>query len=279
MHPDRIREISQYILNSYNQKTHRLLANGKGFNAMFAVSSVALKDLQKIDTNDKNAVALFKDKHHIEETDLESMQVVHVPSERSMQDYRSNYNDIREWLRNEQLNKETDESDTDWSDVVFEVDLIKSQEINLDYILELIFEENKGVKDKAVLIDDVRRAIRANIDSRAKESLVVYFINHTDLDDIADKASIIENFYKFAQAKQREEAQALINDDNLNESAAKRYIETSLKKEFASENGTELNSIMPKMSPLNPLYLTKKQSVFKKISTFIEKFKGVGGKI
>ena len=238
---------------------------------------VALKDLQKIDTSDKNALELFKNKHHIEDADLESMQLVNVPPERTIQDYRSNYNDIREWLRREQSNQENDQSSTDWSDVVFEVDLIKSQEINLDYILELIFEKNKELKDKDTLIDDVRRAIRASVGNRAKESLVVEFINQTDLDDIVDKVSIIEQFYKFAQTKLREEARTLIDSDNLNEDAAKRYIKASLKKEYASENGTELNSIMPKMSPLNPLYLTKKHNVFQKISKFVEKFKGVGG--
>lgn len=58
-----------------------------------------------------------------------------------------------------------------------------------------------------------------------------------------------------------------------------RYILTSLKREYASENGTELNEILPKMSPLNPKYLVKKQNVFQKISAFVEKFKGIGGKI
>ena len=75
------------------------------------------------------------------------------------------------------------------------------------------------------------------------------------------------------------EAEELISSEKLNEEAAKRYILTSLKREYASENGTELNEILPKMSPLNPQYLTKKQSVFQKISAFVEKFKGVGGKI
>jgi len=49
----------------------------------------------------------------------------------------------------------------------------------------------------------------------------------------------------------------------------------SLKREYATENGTELNALLPKMSPLNPQYLTKKQSVFQKISAFVDKFKGV----
>ncbi|WP_313361248.1 type I restriction endonuclease subunit R, EcoR124 family, partial [Empedobacter sp.] len=71
----------------------------------------------------------------------------------------------------------------------------------------------------------------------------------------------------------------LITEENLNEEATKRYIESSLKREYASSNGTELNAILPKMSPLNPQYLTKKQTVFQKISAFIDKFKGVGGRL
>ncbi|WP_250665704.1 type I restriction endonuclease subunit R, EcoR124 family, partial [Escherichia coli] len=74
-------------------------------------------------------------------------------------------------------------------------------------------------------------------------------------------------------------AEALIKEENLNEEAAKRYIRTSLKREYATENGTELNETLPKLSPLNPQYKTKKQAVFQKIVSFIEKFKGVGGKI
>ena len=61
--------------------------------------------------------------------------------------------------------------------------------------------------------------------------------------------------------------------------AAKRYISNSLKREYASDNGTELNAVLPKMSPLNPQYLSKKQSVFQKIADFVEKFKGVGGQV
>lgn len=115
--------------------------------------------------------------------------------------------------------------------------------------------------------------------NRAKESLLVDFIHQTDLDQIDDKASVIDAFFTFAQAEQQREAQELIHTENLNADAARRYITTSLKREFASENGTELNTLLPKMSPLNPQYLTKKQSVFQKIAAFVEKFKGVGGQV
>jgi len=239
----------------------------------------SLKALQNVDMNDLAAVEAFKTQHYLSDEDLSALQTIQMPAERKIQDYRSTYNDIRDWLRREKSAEQKEKSTIDWDDVVFEVDLLKSQEINLDYILELIFENNKKVKDKATLVEDVRRVIRANLGNRAKESLLVDFINQTDLDQIGDKASVIDTFFTFAQAEQQREVQELIGSENLNEDAARRYIATSLKREFASDNGTELNAILPKMSPLNPQYLTKKQSIFQKIAAFVEKFKGVGGKI
>ncbi|WP_449413236.1 type I restriction endonuclease subunit R [Pandoraea soli] len=239
----------------------------------------SLKALQNVDINDPVVVEEFKAKHYLSDEDLAALQAIKIPAERKIQDYRSTYNDVRDWLRREKSSTEKEKSTIDWDDVVFEVDLLKSQEINLDYILELIFDNSKKVKDKAALVEDVRRVIRASLGNRAKESLLVDFINQTDLDKIGDKASVIDAFFTFAQAEQQREAQELINAENLNAEAARRYITTSLKREFASDNGTELNAVLPKMSPLNPQYLTKKQSVFQKIATFVEKFKGVGGKV
>ena len=238
-----------------------------------------LKALQSLDMSDATAVEAFKAKHYLSDDDLTVMQEIKVPAERTIQDYRSTYNDIRDWQRREKSGQDQDKSSIDWDDVVFEVDLLKSQEINLDYILELIFEHNKKNKDKATLLDEVRRLIRASLGNRAKESLIVDFINQADLDKIPDKASIIDDFFTYAQAEQQREAEELIRSESLNEAAAKRYITASLKREYASENGTELNSILPKMSPLNPQYLTKKQSILQKIAAFVEKFKGVGGKV
>lgn len=239
----------------------------------------SLQELQALDLNDTPAVEAFKEKYYLSDDDIQAMQGIQIPPERTIQDYRSTYNDIREWIRTQKDNEDKNSSTIDWNDVVFEVDLLKSQEINLDYILELIFEHNKKTKDKSELVEEIRRVIRASVGNRAKESLIVDFINQANLDKIKDKASIIDTFYKFAQAEQQREADELINSENLKEDGAKRYIMTSLKREYASENGTELNDILPKMSPLNPQYLTKKQSVLQKIAAFVEKFKGVGGNV
>lgn len=238
-----------------------------------------LKALQEIDINNSESIEAFKEAHFVTDEDIAAMQEVEVLPDRKIQDYRSAYNDIRDWLRRDKSGKEPEESKIDWDDVVFEVDLLKSQEINLDYILELIFEHNKKAKEKASLIEEIRRVIRASIDNRAKESLIVDYMNETDLDAIWDKANIIDSFYEYAQRKLKIEATELITEENLNEEEAKRYITASLKREFASENGTELNSILPKMSPLNPQYLTRKQRVFQKLTLFIEKFKRVGGQL
>lgn len=239
----------------------------------------SLRQLQEIDEGDEIALATYKERHGLSDDDVVELKSVQMPADRKVQDYRSTYNDIRDWLRREKASAEQVDSVIDWDDVVFEVDLLKSQEINLDYILELIFDHNKKIRSKSELVGEIRRVIRGSIGNRAKESLIVDFINQTNLDELGDKAGVIEAFFTFAQAEQRREAEELIADEKLNPDAAKRYIATSIKREYASENGTELTSVLPRMSPLNPQYLTKKRDVFQRISAFVEKFKGVGGTI
>ena len=237
----------------------------------------ALQAFQSLDTTDEKAVEAFKEKYYLTDDAFAEMRPIDIPSERNIQNYRSTYNDIRDWLRHQKEGEERAKSTIDWDDVVFEVDLLKSQEINLDYILELIFEHNKKTKNKSELVDEIRSIIRASLGNRAKESLIVDFINQTDLDSIVDKAGIIESFFQFAQKEQQQEADELMSSEGLNIDAAKRYINVSLKRGYASEQGTDLNDAIPKMSPLNPQYLTIKQRIFQKIAAFVEKFKGIGG--
>lgn len=239
----------------------------------------SLKALQSIDINDAVQLQTFKEKHYLSDDEINELRAVNIPSERQIQDYKSTYNDIRDYFQKEKSGNEVEKSQIDWNDIIFEVELLKSQEINLDYILEQIFEKNKKVKDKVALVDDIRQMIRSSIGNRAKESLVIDFINQTNLEEIADKASILDAFYTFAKAEQKREAEELIESENLNKEEAKRYILASVKREFASQHGTELKDMLPKMSPLEPNYLTTKQNVWKKISAFVEKFKGVGGEL
>ncbi|EHX2723995.1 HsdR family type I site-specific deoxyribonuclease, partial [Escherichia coli] len=169
-----------------------------------------LKALQQIDLSDPVAVEKFKAEHYVDDEKFAELQTIRLPAERKIQDYRSAYNDIRDWQRREKEAEKKEKSTTDWDDVVFEVDLLKSQEINLDYILGLIFEHNRQNKGKGEMIEEVKRLIRSSLGNRAKEGLVVDFIQQTNLDDLPDKASIIEAFFTFAQREQQREAEALI---------------------------------------------------------------------
>lgn len=123
----------------------------------------------------------------------------------------------------------------------------------------------------AELIEEITRTIRSSIGNRAKEGLIVDFIHNTNLDALRGKTNILESFFAFARKEKQKEVEQLIREENLNEENAKRYIMTSLKKEYAIENGTELNETLPKISPLNPNYKIKKQMVFGKISELVEK--------
>lgn len=238
-----------------------------------------LKAFQTIDADNPEAIEAFKNAYFVTDGDIAKMRNIEVPSDRAIQDYKSTYNDIRDWFRRESNGKRPEKSKIDWDDVVFEVELLKSQEIDLDYILELIFDHNKKKMDKDSLIAEIRRVIRSSIGNRAKESMIVDFINQTNLDSFTDRSDIIKAFYEYAQIELKKEAADLIASEKLNEKEAKHYIELSLKRKYASENGTDFNSILPKMSPLNPQYLTKKQTVFQKVVAFIEKFKGIGEKL
>jgi len=87
----------------------------------------SLKALQSVDMNDPQAVEAFKAKHYLDDDDLATLQAIKMPAERKIQDYRSTYNDVRDWLRREKSSNEKEKSTIDWDDVVFEVDLLKSQ--------------------------------------------------------------------------------------------------------------------------------------------------------
>ncbi|HEL2441333.1 TPA: type I restriction endonuclease subunit R [Streptococcus suis] len=240
---------------------------------------VRLQAVQMLDFENPEEVVAFQAKYQMDIETMEELAQLPLPTVREIQDYRSAYNDIRDWYTRERQNQQDSKSTVDWDSVVFEIELLKSQEINLDYILELIFETNKTVSDKDTLVEEITRTIRASLGNRAKEDLIVKFIHRSDLDSFVDKTDIIEQFFLFAREEQKKEVAELIQQEALNEESAKRYIQLSLRREYASENGNALNETLPKMSPLNPQYHTKKQTVFQKISALVEKFKGIGGDI
>ena len=237
---------------------------------------VAFKSFQEIDKTDTEALEIFKQKYHLDDKNLEDMNIIEAPSTRTIQDYKSTYNDIHDWIEKEQKGREAQESKIDWNDVVFEIELLDTDEINFDYISALI-NKHKSVTNKDNLINDVTKLIKSSPNHRAKEGLYNEFLTTYDLAEFEDASAITEALIHFARKKQLEEIEALISSEGLNPEAARHFIISSINQDHATDNGDELNAILPKMSPLNPEFRKKKTTVFSRIKNLVDIYRGVGG--
>ena len=199
-----------------------------------------------------------------------------IISDRQMQDMKSVYVDICEKIRNLKLNNrnETGEPLVDFSDVEFQIDLLKTDEINLDYILSLILKKSKEHDDIETLKSEIRRIIRTSLGTRAKEDLVMNFINKTDLSELKNSGDILESFYKYANKEKEIKIDELIENESLKEDS-KRFIEKSINKGFVDYAGAELDSILPPTSRKKGAREAKKQAVLQKIRDIVEIFIGI----
>lgn len=197
-----------------------------------------------------------------------------IISDRQMQDMKSAYVDIRESILNSRKNEDTENQQIDFSDVEFQIDLLKTDEINLDYILALILEKSKEYDDLEVLKEEIRRVIRSSLGTRAKEKLVIDFINSTRLSVLKNTDDILEAFYTFAKKKKKEEIRAIINDEKLKDGAG-RFIERSIAKGYIDSAGNDLNKLLPPTSRRGGAREKKKESVLQKIRHIVEVFIGI----
>ena len=197
-----------------------------------------------------------------------------IISDRQMQDMKSVYVDIREEILNQKRGKESENIQIDFSDVEFQIDLLKTDEINLDYILTLILEKSKENNDIESLKSEIRRVIRSSLGTRAKEELVMEFINKTKLSDLKNSNDILESFYKYAKKEKEIKIEKLVNEENLKD-GSKRFIEKSISRGFAEQAGSELDSLLPPTSRRQGAREAKKQTILEKISKIVEIFVGI----
>ena len=197
-----------------------------------------------------------------------------IISERLMQDMKSVYVDIRESILNERRSKEAEEAQVDFSDVEFQIDLLKTDEINLDYILALILEKARENDDIESLKAEVRRVIRSSLGTRAKEDLVMEFISKTRLSELKNTDDIIETFYDFAKKEKEVKINQLIAEENLNEKS-NRFIEKSISKGYVEYAGDELDGIIPPLSRRGGVREKKKEIVLEKIRKIVDVFVGI----
>ena len=199
-----------------------------------------------------------------------------IISDRQMQDMKSVYVDICEDIRNTGKNDENrnGEEEIDFSDIEFQIDLLKTDEINLDYILSLILKKSEEHDDIETLKSVIRRIIRTSLGTRAKEDLVMNFINKTDLSELKNSSDILESFYKYANEEKKIKIDELIENESLKKDS-ERFIEKSINKGFVDYAGAELDSILPPTSRRKGARETKKQTVLQKIRNIVEIFIGI----
>ena len=163
----------------------------------------------------------------------------------------------------------------DFADVEFHIDLLKTEEVNLDYILALILEKAKeqGTNNET-LKEEIRRLIRSSLGTRAKEELIIEFINRTDLTKFDKNEDILEAFYEYAKIEKEQKINELISEENLKEKS-KKFIEKSISRGYVAQGGTELDDVLPPVGRRGGAREVKKQSVLSKLKDIVKVFVGI----
>ena len=189
-------------------------------------------------------------------------------NDRDMQDYLGRYQDLRDEWRERQKHEGADITD----DIVFEVELIRQIEINIDYILMLVKKyHDTHCEDKSVLID-IRKAVDASPELRSKKDLIESFIaGVNDVDDV------MEEWQAFVAKEREKELVDIIRSENLKEAETRRFIENAFRDGEIKTTGTDIDTIMPATSRFGGgKRAQKKQSIVEKLKGFFERFFGIG---
>lgn len=195
-------------------------------------------------------------------------------SDGRMQDYRSVYVDIREEAYGGGRQGKNEETGIDLSEIEFEIELLKTDEINLDYIIALISEKLKENESKENLKTEISRVIRSSIDMRAKEDLVLGFINETELVELKDHSTILEAFYSYARLKKVLAMDLLAQQQKL-QGDYRSFIERSIRKGYVSGAGTEINNLLPPTSRRQGARERKKQEILHDLQQLVETYQGI----
>ncbi len=192
-----------------------------------------------------------------------------ILSERDLQDYLGRYQDLRDEWKNR---RPTGEKEDITHDIVFEIELIKQIEINIDYILMLVKKyHDSHCDDKEVLIT-IRKAVDASPELRSKKALIETFI--AGINDVDD---VMLEWRAFVAEEKERQLSAIIREENLKDMETRKFIEASFRDGSVKTSGTAIDKLLPPMSRFGGgNRAEKKQGVIDKLKTFFERFFGIG---
>lgn len=202
-------------------------------------------------------------------TSFDEFEGKSIISDRDLQDHQSNYLDLyNKWRRNDIAEKENINDD-----IVFELELVKQVEVNIDYILILVSKYHAGnCEDKEILVD-INKAISASTQLRSKKELIESFI-----ETINTSTKVEDDWSKFVNEQKEVDLTAIMNEENLKPAETRKFIDNSFRDGELKTSGTAIDKILPPM----PLFgasgnnrQTKKKTIVEKLSKFFEKYLGL----
>lgn len=193
-----------------------------------------------------------------------------ILSARDLQDYHSMYIDLYNEFRKGTDNEKENIND----DLVFEMELIKQIEINIDYILGLIKQYHEDHTKNKELLLDINKAIDSSVELRNKKDLINQFISTLDVQSVVD-----EDWHKFVEQKKVEELERIIKDENLDHDATYAFIQNAFRDGNVAVTGTAITKVLPPVSRFSPSgeRTQKRENVLNKLTGFFERFFGISG--
>lgn len=188
-----------------------------------------------------------------------------ILTERDVQDYHSAYIDLYKELRKAGDNEKENIND----DLVFEMELIKQIEINIDYILALIKKYHADhTKNREILVD-INKAIDSSVELRNKKDLINQFITSLDVG-----ASVDDEWHEYVKQKKTEELEAIISDENLDREATYEFMRNAFRDGSVASTGTAIVKVLPPVSRFSQTgeRSKKRESVIEKLTRFFERF-------
>ena len=190
-----------------------------------------------------------------------------ILSEREYQDYQSIYIDLYEEIKK---TKNTDKENIN-DDIIFEIELIKQVEINIDYIMMKVAEYYKSnKKDKEILVD-IKKAINSSIELRSKKELIEGFI-----DRVNSSKNVTDDFKKFVREEKEKDLEKVIEEEKLKPEETKKFIDNSLRDGVLKTTGTDIDKLLPPVSRFGGgNRIEKKLGVIEKLKVFFDKYLGL----
>ena len=190
-----------------------------------------------------------------------------ILTQRQQQEYQSIYLDLyQEWKKKDEVEKENINDD-----IVFEMELVRQVEINIDYILMLVSKyHDSNCEDKEILVD-IRKAVDSSMQLRSKKELIENFIEKVNVN-----TKVEEDWQKFVKEQKETDLSELIKAERLKDEDTRRFIDNSFRDGVLKTTGTDIDRILPPVSRFSGgNRVKKKQTVIEKLMNFFEKYFGL----